>query len=116
MVPQVRETREYEDDPHNSANRPAQPFGNWFFIWPRATHEGRIECACSEPEHNGHESHDSRLEFITLSVRRLISRASQFAGWALPQYGCNGQGDVGRTWLGDLVDDGARISGLCRNS
>jgi hypothetical protein len=83
MVPQVRETREYEDDPHNSANRPAQPFGNWLFIWPWATHEGRIECAGSEPEPNGHESH----EYLKYSpCQELLPPLS---GWSYSSAGLN---------------------------
>lgn len=58
VMPQVRESRDYEDNSYGSTNGSAQPFGHWLFVWPWPTHEGRIECVRSEAEYNGHNSHN----------------------------------------------------------
>jgi hypothetical protein len=58
MVPYVRETRKYEDDPHNGENRPAQPLRHRLFVWLGATHEGGIKCIRRESPYNGGDSDD----------------------------------------------------------
>jgi hypothetical protein len=72
VVPKVRETREYEDDSHNSENSPAQPFGHGLLVWSWPTHEGRIKFACSKSKYNGHQSHDDLKNSSSQSVAFLL--------------------------------------------
>jgi hypothetical protein len=57
-MPQVRESRKYEDKSNYNKNRLAQPLGHGLFVRPGPSHEGGVKRIRSESPHNGHGSDD----------------------------------------------------------
>src|SRR5580692_6027670 len=76
VMPQVRESREYEDNSNYNTNRPAQPLGHRLFVWPGPTHEGGVKCTSRESPYNGCDSDDylknpACQDFLPLCSPRL---------------------------------------------